>query len=88
MMKRVILIAALGVAAIAAPAVANETEDFCVAFATDHEIGTEPCSCIGEVGEANPDLKEAILALTSPDEVEGWDDALKEKIGVCFPQDG
>lgn len=86
-MKNIILPALIAGAAFAAPAFANETEDFCTAFATKFGMGTEQCSCVGEVGEANPDLKAAILALTDPSDADAWDGALKEKLSVCFPQD-
>ncbi len=82
-----IILPALGASAFfVAPAMANETEAFCVDFATEHELGTEPCPCIGEVGEADPDVKAAILALTHPDETDSWDDATKEALSVCFPE--
>lgn len=86
-MRYLIVTALLASAISAAPAMANETEDFCNAFATEFDLGTEPCSCVGEVGEANPDVKAAILALTDPSETDAWDQSIKEKLGVCFPQD-
>jgi hypothetical protein len=83
-MNKIILSALVAGAAIAAPAFANETEDFCTAFAGEHGLGTEPCACVGEVGEANADVKADILALTSPDETEGWDQSTKEALAECF----
>lgn len=85
-MKKLILPAVIAGAVFAAPAFASETEDFCNAFATEFDLGTEPCACVGEVGEANPEVKEQILALTHPDETEAWDDDTKEALSVCFPQ--
>ncbi|GJL93623.1 MAG: hypothetical protein DHS20C05_00280 [Hyphococcus sp.] len=87
-MKKLLLFAFIAGAACGGVAIANESEDFCVAFAEEHDLGTEPCSCIGEVSEANPDLKEALLALTDPSEVESWDEASKEAVAACFPERG
>ncbi len=87
-MKKLILSAFILGAAFAGTAMANESEDFCVAFAEEHDLGTEPCSCIGEVSEGNADVKAALFALTDPSEVESWDEASKEAIGACFPQRG
>lgn len=86
-MRHFILPALLASAFLAAPATANETEDFCNAFAAEFDLGAEPCSCVGEVGEANPDVKAAILALTDPSQTEAWDESIKQKLGVCFPQE-
>lgn len=86
-MKKLILAVLVAGAAVTLPAFANETEDFCNAFATEFDLGTEACSCVGEVGEANPDVKAAVLALTHPDETDAWDDATKEKLSICFPQE-
>ncbi len=83
-MNKIILSALVAGAAIAAPAFASETEDFCVAFAGEHDLGTEPCACVGEAGEADADVKEAILALTSPDETESWDQSTKDALASCF----
>ena len=85
-MNKFILSAFVAGAAFAAPALANETEEFCVAFAGEYDLGTEPCECIGEVGEADSDVKEAILALTSPDETENWDQSTKDALAGCFPE--
>ncbi len=72
--------------AFTAPALASETEDFCVAFAGEHDLGTEPCPCIGAAGEADADVKAEILSLTSPDETENWSDGTKEALAECFQQ--
>lgn len=85
-MNRLILPAIAAGAALAGVALANETEEFCISFATVHDLGTEECGCVGEVGEANPDVKAALLALNHPDELQNWDPALQEKLAVCFPQ--
>lgn len=86
-MRNLIAPALFASVVLSAPAFANETEDFCNAFASDHDLSTQPCSCIGEVADANPDVKEAVLALTDPSETDAWDDSIKQKLGVCFPQE-
>lgn len=86
-MKRLIA-AALAASFASAPAFANETEDFCVAFAGGNGWDTEPCSCVGEVGEANADVKAEILALVAPEDTEAMSDATKQALSVCFPDQG
>lgn len=71
-----------------APANANETEDFCVAFATENGWDTEPCACIGEAADSNPDAKAEILSFTSPEDAEAMSQSTKETIAHCFPNEG
>lgn len=80
--------AALAASFAAAPAFANETEDFCVAFASGNGWDTSPCSCVGEVGEANADVKAEVLALVSPEDTDAMSDATKQALSVCFPDQG
>ncbi len=87
-MRKILLTAVFLGAAVAMPASANETEDFCVDFVTSNDMGsTEPCSCVGEVGEANAAVKEEILALASPEDTDNLSESAQEALSVCFPQD-
>ena len=86
-MKKIVLIAALMGGAFAMPASAGETEEFCIDFVTDNDMGgTEPCSCVGDVGDGNSDVKDAILALTAPADVDAMDQSIKDELAHCFPE--
>ncbi len=85
-MRKMILVAALFGAATILPAAANETEDFCVDFASGNGWDTEPCACVGDVGEANSDVKDVILALSSPEDVDAMDQSVKDELAHCFPE--
>ncbi len=85
-MKKLFCAAGIAAAAVFAPAMANETEAFCVEFASANGWDTEPCACVGEVAEANPDVKAVILALKTPEDVEAMDQSVKDEIAACFPE--
>ena len=87
-MKKLLMAAAAAGAAVMASASANETEEFCNDFTAAHGIDSTPCSCVGEVGEADSAVKEAVLALTAPEDADLMDDAVKEALSVCFPDNG
>ena len=86
-MKKLFCAAGAAVCVAFAPASANETEAFCVDFASSNGWDTSPCSCVGDVADANPDVKATVLALTSPEDVEAMDQSVKDKLSVCFPQE-
>lgn len=81
---RKLLFAAL-LAALAAPAVANEVEDQCVAYVTENGGDASGCACLGEAADKDAALMEAILAIASPEDLAAADDATKEAIRACFP---
>ena len=69
------------------PASAGETEDFCIDFVISNDMGsTEPCSCVGEVGDADANVKDAILALSTPEDTENLDETVQEALAHCFPE--
>ena len=86
-MKKIVLVAAFMGGAVAMPASAGETEDFCIGFVTSNDMGsTEPCSCVGDVGDANSNVKDAILALSGPEDVDAMDQSVKDELSHCFPE--
>ena len=87
-MKKMLIAATAAGAALLASASANETEAFCNDFTATHGLDSAPCACVGEVGEADSAVKEAVLALTAPEEADLMDDSVKEALSVCFPEDG
>ena len=84
-MNKLIISTILAAGLTTSVAIANETEAFCVEFAGGNGWDTEPCGCVGEVGEADPAVKEALLALSAPEDVDALDDSVKEALSVCFP---
>lgn len=86
-MNKLIVTAAFIGAAVVMPASAGETEDFCIDFVTSNDMGgTEPCSCVGDVGDANSDVKDAVLALSTPEDVDAMDQSVKDELAHCFPE--
>lgn len=86
-MNKLLLGAVFVGAAVVMPASANETETFCEGFASDNGWDTGPCSCVGEVGEADASVKDAILALSTPEDVDAMDQSVKDELAHCFPED-
>ena len=74
---------AMGFAAMISTASANEVEEACEAYTAQYGTGYEGCACLGEKAEADADLKEAILAIQSPEDLEAAPDFVQEAIQEC-----
>lgn len=86
-MLKVVTAAAAAGAAVFSLASANESEAFCVEFASGNGWDTEPCACVGEVMESDAGVKAEILGFSTAEDVEGMSESTKEAISACFPQE-
>lgn len=82
-MKTLTLIAAL--AALSAPALANETADNCKAYVAQNGGDPAGCDCLGAAAEKNPTLAASLAKIGSPADLEAADDATKAAIRACYP---
>jgi len=82
-MNAVLSASALAFATMIAPAAANEIEEACEAYTEEYDTGFEGCACLAEKAEGDEDLKEAILAVETPEDYEASPDILKEAVADC-----
>ncbi len=85
-MKKLSLAAFIAAAALAGPALANETEENCKAYAEANGSDASGCPCLGEAADADPALASALAAISSPEELEAASDETKAAIAACFPE--
>jgi hypothetical protein len=85
-MNKIFLSGVFAFGAVLAPALANDVEAFCVGFAEGNGWDTEPCSCVGDVASGDQSVADAVLALETAEDVDLMDDAVKEALSVCFPE--
>lgn len=78
-----LMIAALAAGFVAAPAMASELEDFCVAYTTENDGDPSGCSCLAETADAS--MTEELMAVASQEDVDNLSDASKEAIASCWP---
>ncbi len=83
-MKKLI-VAAIAGAAIAAPAYANEIAEQCEAYIAENGGDASGCACLGEAADGDAALAEAVLAISTPEDLDAADEATKEAIRACFP---
>lgn len=84
-MKKMILASLFASATVLAPAMANEVEEACEAYAAENGTDSSGCACLGEKAAGDADLVASIMSVTGPEDLEALDDAAKEVIGACFP---
>lgn len=77
------LTVALGLAA--APAFANDVADGCREYAAATGGDDSGCDCLGEAADADADLAAALLAISTPEDLEAADASTVEAIRACFP---
>lgn len=82
-MRKLVLFAA--VAALAGPALANETADNCKAYVAQNGGDASGCDCLGAAAEKNPSLAAALAKIASPADLDAADEATKSAIRTCFP---
>ena len=75
--------AALAFGTMLAPAAANEVQEACEEFSETYETGYTGCACLGEKAEADADLKEAILAIETPEDLEAADESVTQAVADC-----
>ena len=78
-----LITAALAAAFIAAPALASDLEDYCVAYTQANNGDPSGCTCLAE--SADDDMTAELLAVASPEDVEGLSQASKDAIASCWP---
>ena len=83
-MKQMI-VAVLAGAAFASPAFANEIAEQCEAYVAENGGDASGCACLGEAADGDAALAEAVLAISTPEDLDAADDATKEAIRACFP---
>ncbi|MEL6363482.1 MAG: hypothetical protein AAFR11_01415 [Pseudomonadota bacterium] len=75
--------AALGFSAMVSTAFANEVENHCEAFSAKYDTGYGGCACLGEKADADADLKDAILAIETPEDLDAAPDFVQAAIEEC-----
>lgn len=72
-------------AALATPAVANQSADQCRAYVAENGGDASGCDCLGEAAAADSTLADALAAIEGPDDLEAASDQTKAAIAACFP---
>ena len=87
-MKKLHMSASIAIAAfvfVQAPAQASEGADWCQAYTSASGISDEPCACVVETVETDPDLAAELYSYGTKDEYEEKaSDALRALIAPCF----
>ncbi len=83
MMKQLAAIV-LGVSFVAAPALANDLETQCVAYASETSGDASGCSCLAKAADGA--MTEELMAIQSEADIEALSDASKGAIASCWPE--
>lgn len=67
-----------------APALADDLEGHCEAYAEENGTDASGCGCLAETADAG--ATEELLAVASPDDLDGLSDNAKAAIAACFPE--
>lgn len=81
-MKKIALALALTGFAMA-PAYAGDLKGHCEDYAAENGTDASGCACLAETADA--DATEELLAVASPEDLEGLSDDAKAAIEACFP---
>ncbi len=81
MMKQLAAIV-LGVSFVATPALANDLEAQCVAYANETNGDASGCSCLAKA--ADDGMAEELMAVQSEADIEGLSQASKDAIASCW----
>ena len=84
-MMKTLSAAIIAMSFVAMPAFANEVADGCRDYAAATGGDDSGCDCLGEAADADSDLTDALMAISSPEELEAADEYTIEAIRACFP---
>ena len=84
-MKKILCSAVIVLGMAVAPAFANDVADGCRDYAASTGGDDSGCDCLGEAADADSDLADALLEITSPDDLASADASTIEAIQACFP---
>jgi len=79
-----LMIAALSLGFVAAPAAAEDLEDYCVAYTAENDGDPSGCSCLAAA--ADDSMAEELMAVASQEDIDALSDETKAAIGACWPE--
>ncbi len=83
-MKTIALTLALSAGLALAPAYAGDLEGHCEAYAAENGSDASGCACLAETADAA--ATEELLAVASPEDLEGLSDNARGAVEACFPE--
>ncbi|MEZ5893522.1 MAG: hypothetical protein R3C58_10355 [Parvularculaceae bacterium] len=78
-----LMILTFAAATMLTPAMASELEDKCTAYAQENGTDASGCSCLAET--ADDAATQELLAVASPEDIQGLSDDAKAAIAACWP---